>query len=130
MITVHEIPIRVRYVETDAMGFVHHSTYLAYFEMGRTELLRVNGISYRQMEDSGTLIVVVEAHIRFRQPARYDDELVLQTQTKRVTAAKIEHEYELRRDGLLLTSGHTVLACVDREGKVMRVPEWLHIDEK
>lgn len=107
------------------MGVCHHANYFAFFEMGRTELLRTNGLRYRDLEEQGLLMVVVRATASYKLPARYDDLLKLTTRTKRITAAKIEHEYELWRDGLLLATGETTLACVDREGRVQRVPEWL-----
>lgn len=119
----HEIQIRVRYSETDAMGFLHHGNYFALFEMGRTELLRAQGGNYRRMEEAGQFMVVVSAECKYRKPARYDDVLVLQTRVAKVTPAKLEHEYRLYRDGELLTEARTVLACVDRSGNVQRIPE-------
>ena len=107
------------------MGFLHHANYFAYFEIGRTELLRAAGGNYRQMEADGLLVVVVKAECRFRRPARYDDLLRLRTTITRVTQAKIEHEYELFRDGECLAIGNVTLACVDRTGRVQPVPEWM-----
>ena len=121
----HEIQVRVRYAETDRMGLLHHANYAAYFEMGRTELLRARGHSYREVEDAGYFLVVVDLECKFRQPARYDDVLTLRTTVARVTHVKIVHEYKLFRDGLLLTEGRTTLACVDREGKPQALPELL-----
>ncbi len=69
----HEIPIRVRYCETDAMGFLHHANFLIYFEMGRTELFRAQGGDYRKMEEGGHFFVVVEMNVKYRSPARFDD---------------------------------------------------------
>lgn len=121
----HEIPLRVRYAETDAMGFLHHSHYASYFEVGRTELFRAQGGDYRKLEESGRYFVVVELSCRFRKPARYDDLLALRTTVTKVGAVKLEHEYELFRDGELLAQGRTVLACVDRDGQVQRVADVL-----
>lgn len=123
MVREHEIEIRVRYSETDAMGFLHHSNYLCYFEMGRTELLRAGGGSYRAMEEKGLFLVVTKVTVQYRQPARYDDLLTLTTRFARASFAKLEHAYELRRDGQLLTTGETTLACIDRDGKVQRMTE-------
>ena len=81
----HEIELRVRYQETDPMGFLHHANYFAYFEIGRTELLRASGGNYREMEEAGLFVVVVKAECRFRSPARYDDLLRLRTTVVRVT---------------------------------------------
>lgn len=127
MIREHDLEIRVRYQETDAMGVLHHANYFTYFEMGRTELLRANGKSYRDLEDGGLLMVIVKIACNYRRPARYDDVLRLRTRTIRVTAAKIEHEYQMYRGEELLCEGSSTLACVDREGRVQRVPEWLHL---
>ncbi len=120
--------IRVRYCETDAMGLLHHANYIVYFEMGRTELLRSAGVSYRELEEDGLFMVVVRLETRYHQPARYDDILRLRTTAKRVSAAKIEHEYHLYRDDVLLAQGASMLACVDRNGQVQRVPEWMRTE--
>lgn len=125
MVAHHDLEIRVRYQETDAMGVLHHANYLTYFEMGRTELLRSAGYDYRRIEEGGIFMVIVEAGCRYRRPARYDDVLRLRTKLKRITAAKIQHEYELYRGDELLAEGHSTLACVDRQGRLQRVPDWL-----
>jgi acyl-CoA thioester hydrolase len=123
MLRQHEIELRVRYQETDPMGFLHHANYFTYFEIGRTELLRASGGNYRRMEEAGLLVVVVKAECRFHRPARYDDVLRLRTTVVRVTAAKIEHEYQLFRGAELLATGHVTMAVVDRQGRVQQVPE-------
>ena len=123
MSTEHELQIRVRYSETDAMGFLHHGNYFSFFEMGRTELLRSRGGNYRLMEESGLFMVVVSVECKYRKPARYDDVLTLKTRVARMTPAKIEHEYRLYRDAELLTEARSVLACVDRTGTPQRIPE-------
>src|SRR5580704_11764034 len=128
MLREHEIELRVRYQETDPMGFLHHAFYFTYFEIGRTELLRACGGNYRRMEEEGLLVVVVRAECRFHRPARYDDVLRLRTTIVRVTPAKIEHEYRLFRGQELLAQGQVMLAVIDRQGKVQRVPEELQID--
>jgi acyl-CoA thioester hydrolase len=128
MMTEHDTPIRVRYQETDRMGLLHHAYYFTYFEMGRTEMLRSLGGNYRKMEDQGLLVVVVKAECRYHKPARYDDLLTVRTKLKRVTPAKIEHEYEILRDGERLAQGYVTLAMVDREGKAQRIPPWMHSD--
>ncbi len=125
MLVEHEIEIRVRYNECDPMGFLHHAGYFVYFEMGRTELLRVSGGNYRKMEEEGLLVVVVKADCRYHRPARYDDLLRVRTTITRVSPAKIEHEYRIFRGTELLAVGHAVLALVDREGRVQPVPEWM-----
>lgn len=119
----HEIEIRVRYVEADPMGYLHHSNYFTYFEMGRTELFRSSGGNYREIEESGLFLVVTKLECRFLAPARYDDELTLRTKISRATMAKLEHEYELRRGDTILTTAKSVLACVDSTGRVQRMPD-------
>jgi acyl-CoA thioester hydrolase len=124
-----EITIRVRYAETDRMGLLHHANYLVYFEQGRTELLRARGLAYRDLEDQGYLLVLTRAQVHYRSPARYDDLLTLRTTVVRTTMVKIEHRYELFREGQLLADGQTTLASVDREGRVQRLPECLMLQE-
>jgi len=123
MLTEHEIEVRVRYNETDPMGLLHHANYFAYFEMGRTELLRASGGNYRRMEDQGLFVVVVKADCRYHRPARYDDLLKVRTKVSRISAAKIEHEYRVFRGEELLAVGHVLLAIVDRQGNVQAIPE-------
>jgi acyl-CoA thioester hydrolase len=120
-----DITIRVRYAETDRMGLLHHAHYPVYFEQGRTELLRARGYSYRDLEDQGFLLVLTRLQVRFRSPARYDDQLTLRTTVLRTTSVKIEHRYELFRDGTLLAEGQTTLGCVDRNGRVQMLPAFL-----
>ncbi len=120
-----EITIRVRYAETDRMGFLHHANFFIYFEQGRTELLRKKGLAYRDLEDAGHLLVVVDLGCKFKRPARYDDLLTLRTTVERVTHVKIVHRYEVLREGVLLAEGHSTLACVDREGRPQALPEML-----
>jgi acyl-CoA thioester hydrolase len=121
----YELPIRVRYAETDRMGLLHHANYFVYFEMGRTELLRQRGLSYREVEDAGHYLVIVEIGCKFRRPAYYDDLLVLKTSVAKVSHVKIVHSYQLFRDGTLLAEGHSTLACVDRDGKPQPLPGML-----
>ena len=123
MITEHSIQIRVRYSETDAMGFLHHSNYLSYFEVGRTELFRAQGGNYRRMEELGLYFVVARIEVRYRRPARYDDLLTLETAISRVTPAKLQHHYQILRGDELLTEADSVLACVNGQGEVQRIPE-------
>ena len=128
MLVEHEIQIRVRYDETDAMARVYHANYINYFELGRTELLRASGRTYRQLETAGLLLVVTEVSCRFHQGAEYDDLLTLRTTTTRVRGARVEHAYRLTRDDELLAEGHTVLACVGRNGKARRAPSWMRLE--
>lgn len=119
-----ETQIRVRYDEADPMGFVHHANYLRYFEFCRTEALRASGSSYREVEAGGLMIVVIRADVRYRRPAKYDDLLTIRLKLGKVGRAKIEHQYELFRDGELLNEAELTLAAIDSAGKVQPIPEW------
>ena len=125
MSAVHEIEIRVRYQETDGQRRVHHANYLTYFEMGRTEMLRAHGRTYRAFEEQGLYMVVADAACKYLAPAEYDDLLVLRTRVEKVGAAHIRHAYELVRGSTIIATGTTTVVCVDREGRVRRLPEWM-----
>ena len=124
----HTITIVPRYAETDKAGVVHHSVYPVWFEMGRTELLRANGLAYTDLEGAGVFFVVAELRIKYRRPVMYDEKLQLETHCSAVTASEVEHSYKLMRccDGAILAEGSSVLACVNAEGKVRRVPEFMY----
>jgi len=121
----HETTVRVRYAETDRMGLLHHANYFVYFEQARTEMLRSRGIAYRDIEDSGHFLVVIELGCKFKKPAYYDDLLTIRTTVARVTHVKIVHEYRVFRGDELLAEGHSTIACVNREGKPQALPEML-----
>ena len=121
----HTTELRVRYDEVDPMGFVHHSNYLRYFEIGRTELLRASGGCYRQMEADGQLVVVVRVDCRYRNPAKYDDVIAVKTRIENVTAGKIIHQYTITREDQILVEATVTLAVIDRDGRIQRVPEEL-----
>jgi len=106
------------------MGVLHHSRYWVYFEMGRTELLRSQGVAYRDLEAAGVFFAVAKCSAKFLAPARYDEELILTTRIARMGQVKIDHQYELRRaaDGKLLATAETTLACLDRNGQVIQIP--------
>src|SRR3954469_2871951 len=123
MLNEHQITFRVRYPETDAMGVVHHSRYFQYFEMGRIELLRADGLSYAEMEMAGILFVVVKVECKYKAPARYDEELTLTTTVVRRTHVRIDHQYVLKRGTTLIAEGATTIACVDRQGQLQQIPE-------
>lgn len=127
-----EIEFRVPYADVDQMGCVHHPNYLKYFEQGRTELLRQTGWAYCDLEASGTYFVVTKALCNYHSPARYDELLTLKTTIKRVTLARIDHEYELQRkdNGQVLATGQTTLACVDGNGQVIPMPDGLKRKKK
>lgn len=120
-----DIQIRIRYAETDRMGLLHHANYLVYFEQGRIELLRSQGLSYKDLEDQGYLLVLTKIEVRYRSPIHYDDLITLRTTVVRTTAVRIDHRYEILRDGVPLAEGNSTLACVDREGRVQQLPPFL-----
>ena len=120
-----EIQVRVRYAETDQMGLLHHANYLVYFEQARTELLRQGGGSYKALEDAGFFLVIVKAEVKYKSPAHYDDVLTVRTTVTRSSLIRIEHRYEVIRDGALLAEAMTTLACVDRAGKLQPMPGWM-----
>lgn len=120
--TPHETTLRVRYGEVDRMGVVYHAHYLAYFEQGRTEFLRARGRAYRDVEEDGSLLVVVETGLRFLRPARYDDLLCVRTRLVEARGVRLRFEYEVRRGEDLLATGYTVLAHTDRAGRPCRPP--------
>ena len=121
----HETTVRVRYAETDRMGLLHHANYFVLFELARTEFLRSRGVTYRDMEDGGHLLVVVDLGCKYKKPAYYDDMLTIRTTVERVTHVKIVHKYEVRREETLLAEGHSTLACVDRDGRPQALPDIL-----
>ena len=119
----NELQIRVRYAEVDPMGYLHHSRYLVYFEIGRTELLRQCGVRYRDLEKRGLFYVVAKIECRFRAPARYDDVVTLTTTTARFTPVRVDHHYRLVREGVLLTEGSSTLALVGGDGRPTALPD-------
>ena len=123
---VHETSIRVRYQETDGQRRVHHANYLTYFEVGRTEMLRAaGGVTYREFEEAGLFLVVSEASCSYRMPADYDDLLTVRTRVEKAGGASLRHGYEIIRGSEIIATGSTTVVCVDREGRVRRLPDWL-----
>jgi acyl-CoA thioester hydrolase len=126
---LHEVArVRVIYGDTDQMGMVYYGNYLRYFEIARNEFLRRIGATYRAFEEAhGLKLPVIEANVRYRKPARYDDELAILAAVPEVTGATARFVYEIRRlpDGEELASGHTVHACIDARERVVRIPQSL-----
>jgi acyl-CoA thioester hydrolase len=119
-----ETRVRVRYAETDQMGVVYHSNYLIWFEVGRVEFIRQLGLNYRQMEEEGCGIAVVDVHVRYKAPARYDDELLIETRLLAARGAVIRFGYRILRvsDGLLLCEGETMHVVVGMDMKKRSLP--------
>ena len=125
---MHRFPIRVRYADTDRMGFAYYAHYLRWFEIGRAEMLRSLGTSYHAVEESGTVLPVVEAGCRYRRPARYDDLIAVETAVARLTRATVRFHYRVVReaDGELLAAGHTEHCFLGKDGRPGRAPAGLY----
>jgi len=118
------VELRVRYAETDQMGVVYYANYLVWFEVGRTELLRSLGWSYREMEHEGIGLPVIESSCLYHRPARYDDELEIRTKGTLLSAVRMQFDYEIMRNpgGELIVSGRTLHAAVNGHGRPARLP--------
>ena len=123
---VSEARVRVRYAETDQMGVVYHSNYLIWFEVGRVEFIRQLGLDYKRMEEEeGCGIAVVDVHVRYRCPARYDDELLIETRLMAARGAVVKFAYKILRveGGVLLCEGETVHVVVGNDMKKRNLPQ-------
>lgn len=122
----HETEIRVRYAETDQMGIVHHSNYLVWFELGRSEFCRARGFSYKDMEEKdNALMVVAESYVRYKSPAYYEDVLTVRSKIGEVRSRAVRFIYEIYRaaDETLLAEGETMHLVTDSNKKVRLLPE-------
>jgi acyl-CoA thioester hydrolase len=117
--------LRVRYAETDKMGVVYYANYFVWFEVARTDLLRSLGWSYREMEQAGISLPVIEAHCEYVRPARYDDELEVWTEGRMLSPIRMEFTYQVRllTGPTVAASGRTVHAALDPQGRPCRLPE-------
>ena len=127
MIVEDRTTIRVRYAETDAMGWVYYATYLCYFEVGRTELIRRVWRPYRQIEEEGLRLPVVEAHCRYVHGARYDDEIEIHTHMTMPSAFRLRFDYRLARADQHIAEGFTVHCFVNANGKPVKIPADLRL---
>ena len=118
-----ESTIRVRYVETDAMGFVHHANYLAWFELARIEMLDSVNLSYKTLEEEGFLLPVLGATVSYKKPAFFDDELTIVCKVDQAPRLRIHINYEVLRGETLLSTGSTEHAFINREGQPIRPPK-------
>jgi acyl-CoA thioester hydrolase len=116
--------VRVRYADTDRMGVVYYANYLVWFEVGRTEWLRQAGFTYREVEESGIILPVIEVRCEYRQPARYDDEIDIRTRGVLLSGVRVQFDYEVvrRGTGAVAAVGRTVHASVDPTGRPARLP--------
>jgi acyl-CoA thioester hydrolase len=120
-----ETRLRVRYAETDQAGVVYHSNYLIWFEVGRVELCRDHGFNYRDMErDADAQLPVTEARVRYRHPARYDDEIIIRTRVSSLRSRAIAFAYQVVRatDAILLAEGETDHVVINKEGRARTFP--------
>ncbi len=122
------VELRVRYAECDAMGYLHHAKYWEYFEIARTELLRQNGIRYRDLEREGVLFVVYKAACRYILPVRYDDLVTVSVVVERTSSTRVDHRYRVSRGSDLTCEATSTLACVGRDGRPRRMPAALWSD--
>jgi acyl-CoA thioester hydrolase len=122
---VAEDQFRVLYGDTDAMGQAYYGNYLKWFEVGRAEWFRRCGMSYRELEETGVYLPVIEAHCTYLKPAYYDDVLTIATQFFFAGPARLKFEYEIKRNGELLANGFTIHVCVNSERKVLKPPDHL-----
>ena len=114
--------VTVRYAETDMMGIVYHGSYLPWFEIGRTTLLKEHGLPYRQLETDGFFLPVLEISVKYVRPALYDDVLTIVTTMTEKPTLRIRLSYEVLRGETLLATGQTVHAFIDRQGRPVRPP--------
>jgi acyl-CoA thioester hydrolase len=119
-----EVPIRVRYGETDQMGVVHHCNYFRYFEVARIEQFRKWGLSYKSLEDFGIYLMVMDARCTFRAPAFFDDMIIVRTWIEKVTRYRLIHQYEISVEReKIVAKGRTVLGSVSKEGLPSPFPD-------
>lgn len=115
----------MRFCETDLMGIVHHGSYLLYFEVGRVEWLRRRGVTYAEWANRGVHLPVVEAHVGYRAPSRFDDLLAIETTLVELRAASMKFAYVIRRGTTPIAEGWTRLGCIDAAHKLFRIPDYM-----
>jgi len=121
----HETQIEVRYFETDGQGIVHHANYFPYFELARIRLLAAAGLEYAELERQGVFLVVHSISCRYHLPALFGDTLRIVTIVEKASPARIDHSYRVLRDDDLLAEGKSTIACVNGEGVVQRIPDFI-----
>ncbi|MDR4987336.1 MAG: thioesterase family protein [Bacteroidales bacterium] len=122
----YETQLRVRYAETDQMGFVYYGNYPQYYEVGRADAMRQLGTTYKDMEERGVVMPIVDMHIKYIRPARYDDLLTIRTTVPELPRSRMHFDYEVyNQEGVLLNKGYTVLAFLNKSnGKPCPAPDW------
>lgn len=123
----HQSQLRIRYSETDQMGYCYYGNYAQFFEIGRVETLRTLGVSYKSLENEGIMLPVLDLHVKYIKPALYDDLITIKTILKKVPDVKIEFDYEIyNQENELLTKASTTLVFIDAKTmKPMRAPEYI-----
>jgi acyl-CoA thioester hydrolase len=123
----HKTTHRVRYSDTDKMGFVHHANYFRWFEIGRSELFRHLGLSYKEIEANGFFLPLSEVHCKYHSPSQYDDVLIIETTLDTSLKAGMKFDYHIYSEDekTIIAKGYTKHACVDRSGRVVRPPGFL-----
>lgn len=129
MSTEFQFSLEVRYYETDAQGVVHHANYFKYFELARVHHLRALGYEYADLEREGVILVVNKIACNYKLPAKFGDTLTISIKVTRSRGARMDHEYQVHREGLLVATGTSTLACIDRQGQVQRLPDYLVLEK-
>ncbi|MBP3454720.1 MAG: acyl-CoA thioesterase [Alistipes sp.] len=123
----HDTQIRVLYKHTDQMGVVHHSNYINFFEAARTELMREIGLTYAEVERRGIMMPILDVHIKYRQPALYDEIITVRASVAKMPMARVDFDYEVTgEDGRSIATGTTTLGFIDSvTRRPQRAPQWL-----
>lgn len=111
---IYEHQLRVRYADTDQMGYVYYGNYATYYEVARTEMLRTTGITYKELEEMGVMMPVIEMQVKYHQAAKYDDLIQIRVSIKEKPSVRIKFDYEIHHEsGILLNTGFTELVFID-----------------
>ena len=119
------VKYRIIYADTDQMGVVYHSNYFKFFEMCRGEMMRENNLSYKEVEELGFMLPIIESHCEYKLPAKYDDVIEISGKVAEVKGIRVKIECEVYCNNKLLAKGYTVHICTNKDGKPIRVPEVL-----
>ena len=122
-----DVPVRVRYADTDLMGVVYHGNYPAFFEVGRSEFMRGKGFTYREFEEMGYRLVVVNMEARYHNSATYDDLINVRTRISELQSRGLTFHYMIYRDGTLIVEGKTKHLCINKDKKPVVIPQYLYI---
>jgi acyl-CoA thioester hydrolase len=118
----HTTEVRVRYADTDQMGVAYNGNYLVWFEIGRTEFLREKGLAYKNLEDMGFMLPVIESFVKYLKPIHYDEVIIIKTSFGEKPSIRLKMSYEIIVDGKLMATGYTLHVFTDRDMKPVRPP--------